>query len=234
MSVPRLALLLLMALGLARPAAAQTQVDLALVLAVDVSGSVNASRYELQRRGYAAAFRNPRVVSAILGGAHQAIAVALVQWTGPELHIVSVDWMRVGDKASADALAETLDAMPRALFGGGTSLSGAIDFGMAMLARAPYRAERRVIDISGDGSNNRGRPAEVARDEAVKDGVTINGVPILSLEPDLDAYYRQFVIGGQGAFVIAAQNYDTFADAILDKLVNEIAGVPPRAGLVAR
>ena len=111
----------------------------------------------------------------------------------------------------------------RQLYGGGTSLSGAIDEAMQLLARSPYPSERRIIDISGDGANNRGRPAELARDEAVKTGVVINGLPILSLEPDLDSYYRQNVIGGTGAFVVGAHSFDDFAQAILEKLVNEIA-----------
>jgi hypothetical protein len=219
------------ALALAGPArAADGDVDLDLVLAVDVSGSVNAARYELQKQGYEAAFRNPRVVEAIAGGAHHAIAVSLVQWTGPTLHVVAVGWTLVRDRASADALADRFAAMPRQLFGGGTSLSGAIDFAMQMLAQSPYKGDRRVIDVSGDGSNNRGRPAEQARDEAVAAGVVINGLPILALEPGLDSYYHDNVIGGAGAFVIAAQTYDAFAQAILNKLVNEIARrADPRA-----
>ncbi|HXQ51669.1 MAG TPA: DUF1194 domain-containing protein [Stellaceae bacterium] len=221
----------LVALALAGQAKADDAVDLDLVLAVDVSGSVNAARYELQKQGYAGAFRNPRVVDAIAGGAHRAIAVTLMQWTGPTLHVVAVGWTVVRDRASADALAERLAAMPRELYGGGTSLSGAIDYSMELLAQSPYRGERRVIDISGDGSNNRGRPAELARDEAVAAGVVINGLPILALEPDLDTYYHANVIGGAGAFVVAAQTYEVFAQAILDKLVNEIAW---RADLRAR
>jgi hypothetical protein len=120
-----------------------------------------------------------------------------------------------------------LQNSPRALFGGGTSISGAIDTSMALLFDNPYKAARRVVDISGDGANNRGRPPSVARDEAVHAGVGINGLPILTLEPDLDRYYEQNVIGGPGAFMIAAKSYETFADAILKKLIAEIANVPP-------
>jgi hypothetical protein len=212
---------LAVAAGSAR--AADPAVDLNLVLAVDVSGSVNQTRFELQRQGYAAAFRNPRVLQSIAAGAHRAIAVSMVQWTGPTLHVVVVDWMLVHDEASARALADTVATVPRQLFGGGTSLSGAIDYSMQLLAKSPYASDRRVIDISGDGSNNRGRPAEMARDEAVTAGVVINGLPILSLEPDLDGYYRQNVTGGTGSFVVVAHSFDDFADAILEKLVNEIA-----------
>ncbi len=206
-----------------RPAMAQTDVDLALVLAVDASGSVDETRFELQKHGYAAAFRNPRVVDAIAAGPRRRIAVAMVQWTGPTLHALTVDWTFVNDAASARALADAIDATPRELFGGGTSLSGAIDFSVALLARCRCRSPRRTIDISGDGANNRGRPAELARNEAVTQGVVINGLPILTLEPDLDAYYRANVIGGPGSFLITVQSDDAFARAILDKLVTEIA-----------
>jgi hypothetical protein len=199
--------------------------DLALVLAVDASGSVNQTRFDLQKHGYAQAFRSPKVIDAIGAGADHAIAVAMVQWTGPTLHVQVIDWTRVSDAASAQALADAIDATGRRLYGGGTSLSGAIDTGVAMLAANPFRATRHVIDISGDGSNNRGRPAEDARDEAVKAGITINGLPISWIEPGLDRYYRSSVIGGPGAFVVSIDSYDNFADAILDKLVTEISGI---------
>jgi hypothetical protein len=231
-----LAALLIFALVFASPAArAQTPapsgsgpaVDLALVLAVDASGSVNQTRFDLQKHGYAQAFRSREVIEAITAGADHAIAVAMVQWTGPSLHIQVIDWTRVSDAASAQALADAIDAGRRQLYGGGTSLSGAIDTGASILATDPFRATRRVIDISGDGSNNSGRLAETARDEAVKQGITINGLPITWIEPGLDAYYRGSVIGGPGAFVISIDSYDNFADAILQKLVTEISGLAP-------
>jgi len=220
----------LMLAALGTPAPAQDTaagVDLALVLAVDASGSVNQTRFELQRDGYAAAFRHPRVKAAIRSGAKSAIAVTMVQWTGPALQVIAVKWTRIADDAAADAFAAAIERAPRALFGGGTSISGAIDTGMALLFDSPFQTGRRVIDISGDGSNNRGRPVAAARDEAVAAGVGINGLPILALEPDLDRYYQESVIGGPGAFVIAAKSYDAFADAILKKLITEIAGEPP-------
>ena len=114
----------------------------------------------------------------------------MMQWTGPALQVIAVPWTKISDAASANAFADKIAAAPRALFGGGTSISGAIDTGMALLFDNPYRATRRVIDISGDGSNNRGRLVNQARDEAVRAGVGINGLPILALEPDLDRYYR--------------------------------------------
>jgi len=218
------------------PAASGPPVDLALVLAVDASGSVNQTRFDLQKHGYAQAFRSREVVEAITAGADHAIAVAMVQWTGPSLHVQVINWTRVSNAASAGALADAIDASRRQLYGGGTSLSGAIDTGAAILAASPFRATRRVIDISGDGSNNAGRLSETARDEAVKQGITINGLPITWIEPGLDAYYRERVIGGPGAFVISIDSYDNFADAVLQKLVTEISGLarPSLASNAAR
>jgi len=210
---------------LAKPfATATTPVAVQLVLAVDVSGSVSQDRFELQREGYAAAFRSPEVLQAIRSTATGSIAVAMLQWTGPTLHVVAVDWTLIDDRASAEHFAAAVVRAPRVLFGGGTSISGAIDFARWMLAQAPYRGQKRIIDVSGDGANNRGRPAEDARDEAVLEGLVINGLPILTLEPDLDRYYRQSVIGGPGAFVIAVNNYEQFAVLLRSKLITEIAG----------
>ena len=209
--------------GGAMPALAQKDVDLQLVLAVDASGSVDQIRFELQKRGYVAAFRHARVLQAIRSGPNQAIAATMVQWTGPTLQIQVVGWTKIGEPETAAAFAAAIEGAPRQLFGGGTSISGAIDYGSTLFPRSPFRAGRRVIDVSGDGSNNRGRPANLARDEAVAAGLGINGLPILALEPDLDRYYYDNVIGGPGAFVVPAQSYETFADAILKKLITEIA-----------
>jgi hypothetical protein len=224
-------------LTLATHAGAQTarqSVDLALVLAVDASGSVDRVRFELQKQGYVAAFRHPRVLQAIQSGPTQSIAVIMMQWTGPALQVIAVPWTRVSDQASANAFADKIASAPRALFGGGTSISGAIDTAMALLFDNPFQATRRVIDISGDGSNNRGRSVNQARDEAVRAGVGINGLPILALEPELDRYFEQNVIGGPGAFVVAAKDFETFGEAILKKLIAEIAGIDPAAGAGAR
>jgi len=210
-------------LAVAKGGAAQTAADLQLVLAVDASGSVDQVRFELQKRGYVAAFRHARVLQAIRSGPNRAIAVTMVQWTGPMLQVQVVGWTLIGDEESAAAFSDAIERAPRQLFGGGTSISGAIDYGATLFARSSFRANRRVIDVSGDGSNNRGRPVTLARDEAVAAGIGINGLPILALEPDLDRYYYDSVIGGPGAFVIAAKNYETFADAILKKLIIEIA-----------
>jgi hypothetical protein len=215
-----------LALLLAGPTAAraaEAQVDLQLVLAVDASGSVNMPRYNLQMQGYAAAFRNPRVLAAIRSGISQAIAVTMFQWTGPRQQVPVVPWMVVKDEASAEALAAAIASTPRKLFSGGTSVSGAIDFARLILTQSPFTATRRTIDVSGDGANNIGRPAANARDQAVRDGITINGLPILSVEPFLDTYYFENVIGGPGAVMIPAENYESFAEAILKKLIIEIA-----------
>ena len=218
---------LVLALTMSVCAHAQPAVDLQLVLAVDASGSVDQFRFELQKRGYVAAFRHARVLQAIRSGPNQAIAVTMVQWTGPMMQVPVVGWRLVGDEQSANAFATQIDAVPRQLFGGGTSISGAIDYAATLFPRSPYRALRRVIDVSGDGSNNRGRPVTLARDEAVAGGIGINGLPILALEPDLDRYYYDSVIGGPGAFVVAAQSYETFGEAILKKLITEIAASVP-------
>ena len=221
--------------ALAQSPAAKHDVALALVLAVDTSGSVSAGRFELQKQGYAAAFRSRQVLNAIREVETQAVAVTMVQWTGPRLHVVVVDWTVIKNEVSAEAFAAAIEAAPRQLFGGGTSISGAIDFSRLLLADCRCTPIRRVIDVSGDGSNNSGRPVTVARDEAVRDGIGINGLPILSIEPFLDRYYDDNVIGGPGAFMIPAQNYDTFADAVRKKLITEISGrgVPPHRSIAS-
>jgi hypothetical protein len=209
--------------------AAERPVDLLLVLAVDASGSVDARRFELQRRGYAEAFANPRVLKAIRSGPLQAIAVTMFQWTGPSLQARILDWTVIADAADADRIASAIAATPRQLFGGGTSISGAIDYALRLFPESPFAGERRVIDVSGDGANNIGRPAALARDAALAAGIVINGLPILALEPNLDAYYRDNVIGGPGAFVVPVDSFENFGDAILSKLISEIADAPGAA-----
>lgn len=209
------------------PAQAEPAVDLQLVLDVDASGSVNQTRFRLQQLGYAAAFRNPQVVKAIQSGANQSIAVTMVQWTGPFMQIQVVPWTLIKDAASANAFADAIAVSRRELFGGGTSISGAIDHAMTLFPKSPYQSQRRTIDVSGDGANTSGRPILSARDDAVAAGVGINGLPIVSIEPDLDRYYYDYVIGGPGAFMIPASNYENFADAIVKKLILEIATNAP-------
>lgn len=225
-----LLLAIAVAAGGAASAVAQSAVDLQLVLAVDVSGSVSDERFRLQQRGYAEAFRNWRVLKAIRSGTARAIAVTMTQWTGPTQQMQVVPWAVITDEASMLAFAEAVDRASRQLYGGGTSVSGAIDHAVALLSQKTFTGARRVIDVSGDGANNRGRPAAEARDDAVRAGITVNGLPILALEPTLDQYYLNNVIGGPNAFVIVAETYETFAEAVLKKLITEIAGLPAGPG----
>jgi hypothetical protein len=220
-------LLVLLALVAGAPARAAPPVDVALVLAVDASRSVDAEEFDLQRLGYANAFRDPRVLDAIRGGSIGSIAVAYFQWSGPRVQYLSVAWTVLRERADVAAFADAIEGSERVVFGGGTSVSGAIDFGVSLLAAIPAEPARRVIDVSGDGSNNNGRLPIYARDEAVAAGITINGLTILNDEPLLDRYYFANVIGGPGSFVIATADYETFATAILSKLIREIAyGTP--------
>ena len=215
--------LLLLASARARRRDAQTAVDLQLVLAVDVSGSVNAQRFELQKMGYVAAFQNPRVLNAILGGRNQSIAVTMMQWSGPFLQSQVLPWTRAQGRSLGEGgrrrhrIGAAHDVWRRHL-----DLRRDRQCGDAVPA-GPFKTERRVIDVSGDGSNNRGRSVTQARDEAVDAGIVINGLPILAFEPYLDQYFKDYVIGGPGAFMIAAKSFETFAEAILMKLIIEIA-----------
>lgn len=218
------------ALVLATPAAAQDDrpvaVDLALVLAVDGSSSIDMREFRLQMAGYADAFRNPRVVQAATTGLHRRIAVTLVQWSNLHDQRQVVPWTLVGDAAEADALAEAIRQAPRAVPAGSTSISGAIDYSARLLGDGRHRASRRVIDVSGDGLNNMGRPPATARDAAVAAGIAINGLAITTDVPALDIYYEDNVIGGPGAFALATDSFERFPEAILKKLLREIVGLP--------
>jgi hypothetical protein len=214
--------------GAARGGAKDAEVDLNLALAVDASGSVNQERFELQKQGYVTAFGDAQVRAAIRSGPRAAISVTMYQWTGPGMQAPVVLWQRVGDDATVERLVRAIQAAPRVLFSGGTSVSGAIDFGVLTLATCPFKGGRRVIDVSGDGANNRGRSAAVARDAAVAAGININGLPIMELEPDLAEYYRDNVVGGPGSFVVPAATFQDFGAAIRRKLILEIAGVAGR------
>jgi hypothetical protein len=205
--------------------AATRQVDIALVLAVDVSGSVNAERYDLQRNGYAAAFASREVMEAITTGENKAIAVTLVEWSGSTHQRQMVGWTVVSDASTAQAFGSAIAEAPRA-FSDWTSISGAVDYAVALFDGAEIRPTRRVIDVSGDGINNNGRPITQARDAALAAGITINGLPILSEYPTLDAYYHDNVIGGPGAFMVVVDDFSSFGSAILNKLVREIVEDP--------
>jgi hypothetical protein len=220
------AALLVAASGFAQ---AQQKVDLQLVLAVDASGSVNMTRFNLQKQGYAEAFRNPRVLDSIRSGSTGSIAVTMIQWTGPFQQVVIIPWTLINDRKSADEFADAIEKGPRQLFSGGTSISGAIDFSASLMPSNLFVGLKRVIDVSGDGSNNNGRSVTSARDDAVAKGIIVNGLPILSLEPYLDRYYFDNVIGGPGSFMVPAESYEAFGAAVLRKLILEIAANPSEA-----
>jgi Protein of unknown function (DUF1194) len=217
-----LAALLLWAVT-AAPARGEIAVDVALVLAVDVSLSIDAEEFALQRAGYAAAFRNERVVAAITSGSARAVAVTYLQWSGAREQQQVIGWRLITDRTSAARFADELAASARVVASGSTSLSGAIEAAGQLLLQSGYAAERRIIDISGDGSNNSGKLPNFARDEAVAGGITINGLAILKNEPFLDTYYATNVVGGRGAFVMTGRDFDDFAEAILAKLIREVA-----------
>ena len=220
-------------LGLPEAPRAQAT-DLLLVLAADVSRSIDDGEFTLQRKGYAAALTDPRVLAAIRSGASGTIAICFVEWSGAGEQNVVADWTVIRDEEDAGGLSAVILAAPRS-FIGRTSISGAIDFAMERFAAAQPRSHRRIIDVSGDGTNNSGRLVTDARDEAVAQGVTINGLAIINDKPNpgytfhtqppggLPEWYRQNVIGGPGAFLRVVENFQSFADAMTNKLVSEIA-----------
>jgi Protein of unknown function (DUF1194) len=207
-------------------------VDVLLVLAVDVSRSVDEDEARLQREGYRAAVSDPQVVEAIRGGMIGAVALAYVEWAGAEYQRLVLPWMRISGVAEAQLWSERLAEAPRASLSW-TSISGGLDFSQKVLGEAPFEGSRRVIDVSGDGVNNSGGPAELARDRVVAEGITINGLPIMNDRPTfgrlpptpLDEYFRDNVIGGPGAFVVVAEDFHSFGQAVKRKLIREIAGL---------
>lgn len=215
-------------------ALADTTVDLMLVLSADVSRSVDARKFRLQRDGYAAAIANPQVVRLIQAGPQGRIGLMLVEWADAERAAIIVDWQSIKDVGDAERFAEQVRTVPRP-FMGRTSISTGIDFAMAQFAKAPFASERRVIDVSGDGTHNSGRDVLQARDEAVAADIIINGLAILSPEPlafnpththppgGLLKYYEDNVIGGAGAFALAAEGFEAFGQLMLQKLIKEIA-----------
>jgi hypothetical protein len=231
-------LLLCTLLGAMPVSRAAEPVDLLLVLAADVSRSVDHGKFQLQREGYANAIADERVLEAIGSGRHRRIAVAYVEWSGVNAQAVVIDWSVIDGPDAARKFGDQLLELPRS-FAERTSISGGIDFSMTLLARSPYQAARRTIDVSGDGTNNSGRDVTLARDDAVAAGVTINGLVILSDRPmawnpehthppgGLANYFRTNVIGGPGAFVIAAEGFASFGQAIIRKMIAEIAETPP-------
>lgn len=204
-----------------RPVAAATPVDLALVLAVDVSASVDFDEFGLMIGGYAAALRDAELLARATAGSRGAIAVALLFWAGPGARDLAVPWARISDAAEAEAVAAAIEASPRILPAGATALGEALVAAAALAMRCPFPPARRVIDVSGDGPANAGIVASAGRDAAGALGITVNALAVLHEEPELEAYYAAEVITGPGAFVQRAESYDDFADAIRRKLLRE-------------
>jgi hypothetical protein len=206
--------------------------DLALVLAVDDSGSVDDERWRLQLEGYAAAFRRPEFAAAVCAGRLGRVAVTLIEWSGSGRQAQTVGWTVIDGRSAARDFAGKLAAPRPRSRPDWTSLSGAIDYAAGLLRTSRYRAARLVIDVSGDGSNNDGRAAAAARDDAVAAGITINGLPMLGAETGVEAYYRDNVIGGKGAFLVVARDERSFRGAVLEKLLTEVAGASPQPAVV--
>ncbi|WP_457092847.1 DUF1194 domain-containing protein [Microvirga sp. P5_D2] len=213
------------------PAGAEPQLDLALVLAVDISSSMESEEQTLQRTGFAEAFRSSLVHEVIRNGPAGRIAVTYVEWSGVKDQTILVPWMVIDGPEKARSFADSLSGKPTRQ-AGMTSISAAIDFSRELFVDVGKIAARRVIDISGDGPNNDGRRVALARDEAVAEGIVINGLPIMfartmgSPEMDgLDAYYRECIIGGVGSFMIPLHDPEQFAMVIRTKIMREIAGL---------
>ncbi len=218
-------------------AQAAEPVDMLLVLAADVSRSVTEPKFRLQREGAAAAITHPDVVKAITSGPNRRIAICFVEWATAGQQSVIVDWTAISGAGDARGFGDRLIETPRS-FAGSTSISGAIDFSVNQLERAPFSADRRVIDISGDGNNNSGRSVQDARDGALEKGITINALVILtpigeSFRPEhtnppggLEKYFRDNVIGGPGSFTVVAEGHEAFGRSLTKKLIQEIAGLP--------
>jgi hypothetical protein len=243
-SIAAAALLAAVAAAPGRAAAQAQTVDVAIALAADVSRSIDDDEFELQRKGYAAALTSPQFVQAIQSGAHGAVALCFIEWAGPGQQALIAKWMVIRDGEGATDFAKMLQAAPRS-FAGRTAIGDGIDFAAAQLASSGITATRRVIDVSGDGTNNSGRPVTDARDDATKKGITVNGLAIINEKTGgiqgtflfghthppggLPDYYRDNVIGGPAAFVLQIVNFDTFAQAMTNKLLTEISDAAPHS-----
>jgi hypothetical protein len=213
--------------------AADTAVDLELVLAVDVSRSMDPDEQKLQRDGYIAALTHADVIAAIRSGARHRIALTYVEWAGLGMQYTAVNWRVIDGAAAAEAFAAALAQAPIQGYRG-TSISDGLAFMKSRFDQNGFESARRVIDVSGDGPNNMGMPVELARDSVVQAGITINGLPIMIKQAggfaaidNLDVYYQDCVIGGAGAFLLVVKSAEQFAEAIRRKLVLEIADRAP-------
>jgi Protein of unknown function (DUF1194) len=212
------------------------EVDLALALAIDISGSIDPDEAKLQREGYVQAFRDPVIKKAILGGSHGRIAVAYYEWSDAWVQRLLIDWTLLDSEAAIETFTTRLANAPISI-ARRTSISGAIRYAIPLFGRSPFEAERKVLDISGDGSNNDGGLVTDMRYEALKERIVINGLPIMNDRPnpfgfpsetDLDKYYLHCVTGGPRSFVEVAQNFEDFPRAVRKKLLQEVADVGPR------
>lgn len=208
------------------------KVDLELILAVDISGSIDYAEAQLQRKGYLQALTDPRIIKIITSGERRKISISYIEWAGAHYQKVLAPWMVIRDLASAKAFVASVSKNP-VTTERWTSISTAIDFSVRHFDKNPHKGKRRVIDISGDGKNNNGNFLTPARDRAVKAGIVINGLPIMNNRPnpwgmtppkDLDRYYFENVIGGPGSFIVVARGFKSFGDAVKSKLAREIAG----------
>jgi hypothetical protein len=231
-------------LARAEPADSSATVDLELVLAADVSGSMTKNELRIQREGYVNALRSPQVINATLSGPRGRIAIAYFEWASPDYQRLIVPWTVIDGPDSARSFADTLEGQPigtsfyGGLAGGGTSISGALFFSSRLLQNSSVQSDRRIIDVSGDGPNNCGAPVAPVRDTVIARGATINGLAISISENSFEGqtlgpYYKGCVIGGPGAFVITIGDRADFARAIRRKLLREIASAAPRVELAA-
>jgi hypothetical protein len=225
-------------LVLSLPAVAQDkkEIDLALALAIDISGSIDPDEAHLQRKGYVDAFRDPVIVKAILGGPNGRIAVAYYEWSDSWMQKLLLDWTLLDSEGAIAAFAQRLADAPISI-ARRTSISGAIRYAIPLFGRSPYEPTRKVLDISGDGSNNDGGLVTDMRHEALKERISINGLPIMNDRPnpfgfpnesDLDQYYLHCVTGGPRSFVEVARSFEDFPRAVRKKLLQEVADVAPR------
>lgn len=225
-----IAVLVLGLLGFTRPQTSHAQntqaCELELILAVDVSGSINRDEYVLQMQGLADAFRSSDIIHLIASTSRKGgVYATVVHWSGQPHQAQIVPWSKLEDEATVLKFADAIDASPRSFLNYSTAIGDALTFARAMYSIRPKHCRRRVIDVSGDGPNNEGSPIDNIRAQLIYDQVTINGLVVLGDEPTLGTYYRQNVIGGNGAFLITADTFKDYPDAIRRKLLREIA--PP-------
>lgn len=206
----------------ARGVKAASQCKLALVLALDVSGSVDQKEYRLQTKGLAQAFRTPEIMAAIRFPGNSAIAATVLQWSGDPHQLQVIGWTLLSDESSIRAFADKIDRVERAFTPYSTAIGNALTYSANLFKTNPYTCDRQVIDVSGDGPNNEGEDVEPARNRVVAAGITVNGLAILGPRKFLTTYYRESVTGGSGAFVITANTFKDYPEAIRKKLLREI------------